>query len=144
MVTPLSVAVRIWAKSVAITILICSLNLLFEGGLWLMILFSGLALIFGFFITSPLLIIISPLVDWSAMMPYANRSKMTWLIFFLSVLYLLIVIGFCCIIQCNFNGMFSKEMALFFLIILVVEFIAVRTTRRSLYKLYEQHTWPQD
>ena len=109
-----------------------------------MVAFAVLAVIFGFFITSPLLIIISPLVDWSSMMPYANRSKMTWLIFLLSVLYLLIVIGFCSIVQGSFNGMFSKEVALFFLSIIVVEFIAVRTTRKSLYKLYEQNTWPQE
>jgi hypothetical protein len=144
MITSLSVAVRIWAKSVSITILILSISLLFNGEIWEMVLFVGLALIFGFFITSPLLIIISPLVEWSSMMPYANRSKMTWLIFFLSVLYLLIVIGFCSIVQGNFNGMFSKEVALFFLSIIVVEFIAVRTTRKRLYTLYEQNTWPQD
>ncbi|OQP47101.1 hypothetical protein A4H97_06205 [Niastella yeongjuensis] len=69
---------------------------------------------------------------------------MTWLIFFLSVLYLLIFIGLVSLFQSNFNGMFSKELALIFLSIIVVEFIAVRTTQKSLYQLYEQNKWPQE
>jgi hypothetical protein len=69
---------------------------------------------------------------------------MTWLIFFLAVLHLLIVVVICCIVQGNFNDILSKELGLFFLSIIIVQFIAVRTTRKRLYTLYEQNTWPQD
>src|SRR4051812_17088487 len=126
MVTSLSVAVRIWAKSLLISMIFCIIFAIMAEELWFIV-FMLLALIFGFFITSPLLMIISPLVQWSSILPYANRSKMTWLIFFLAVLHLLIVVVICCIVQGNFNDILSKELGLFFLSIIIVQFIAVRT-----------------
>ena len=143
MVTSLSVAVRIWAKSLSISMAFGTI-LALRSGEFGVVIFMLLALLFGFFITSPLLIIISPLVQWSSMLPYANRSKMTWLIFFLSVLHLLLLIAVCSIVQGNFNDMLSNELGLFYLSIIIVQFIAVRTTRKRLYTLYEQNTWPQD
>ncbi len=143
MISPLFVAVRIWVKSVLMTIVILSINILLSNELFAILFLLG-ALLVGFFITSPLLIVISPLVEWSSLMPYANRSKNDLADLFTICLYLLIFIGLASLIQGNFNGMFSKEVALLFLSIIVVEFIAVRTTRKSLYKLYEQNTWPQE
>ena len=143
MVTPLSVAVRIWAKSLIITMLLGTILVLRSGEIWAIVVMLG-ALFFGYFITSPLLIVISPLVEWSSIMPYANHSKMTWLIFFLAVLHLLIFTGICSLVDGNFNDVFSKESALFFLSIIVVQFIAVLTTRKRLYTLYEQYKLSQE
>lgn len=107
-----------------------------EGG-WV-ILFIGLALILGFFVTSPLLIVISPIVKLSGALPYNRQSKMIWLIFFLFIMYWLIFIGLRLMAGDHYHGIVSKEEALFMLSIIVVQFIAVRTTRKSLYKFYEQ------
>jgi hypothetical protein len=137
MVTPLSVAVKIWAKTISMVILILAICTLFDGEVW-GLLFVGLALVFGFFLTSPLLIVISPLVKLSGALPYAKQSKMSWLIFFLFLMYWLIFIGLRLMAGDHYHGVVSKEEALFMLSIIVVQFIAVRTTRKSLYKLYEQ------
>ena len=143
MVTPLSVAVRIWAKSLSLIMLFGAIGCIVSGEIW-GVLFVGLGLLFGFFITSPLLIVISPLVQWSSRMPYANISKMTWLIFFLAVFHQLIFTGICCLVQGNFNGLFSKGSALIFLSIIFVQFIAVITTRKRLYILYEEYKLSQE
>jgi hypothetical protein len=141
MVTPLSVAVKIWAKTIAMLIIIGSICALCLGVGW-GILFVGLALIFGFFITLPLLIGISPLVKWSSLIPYSKQSRMGWLIFFLFLFYLLIFIGAGLLSVGYHDGFFgdfmTKDGAVCMLSIIVVQFIAVRTTRKSLYKLYEQ------
>jgi hypothetical protein len=141
MVTPLSIAVKIWAKTISIAIIIGAICVLSEG-VFCALVFVGLAVIFGFFITSPLLIIYSPLVKWSSLLPYSNQSRMAGLIFFLSLFYLLIFIGLM-LSEAGSHGIYnkvivSKEGAIFMLSIIVVQFIAVRTTRKSLYKLYEQ------
>lgn len=143
MVTSLSVAVRIWAKSLSLIAVIVCFACITSGEIW-GVLIVAFGLLFAFFLTSPLLMILSPLVQYTALMPYTNSSKMTSLIFFLSVLHQLILVAFIAIVDGNLNGLFSKESAAFFLSIIVVQFIAVRTTRKRLYKLYEQHTWPQD
>lgn len=137
MATPLSVAVKIWAKTIAMVILIFAICIIIESDGW-GILFVGIALIFGFFVTSPLLVVISPMVKWSSRIPYANRSRMAWLIFSLFLFYLLVFIGLRLIVGDNYDGFMSQEEAVFMLSIIVVQFIAVRTTRKSLFKLYEQ------
>ena len=83
MITSVSVAARIWAKTNFLAILIIAIaGIMSKEGGWV-ILFIGLALILGFFVTSPLLIVISPIVKLSGALPYNRQSKMIWLIFFL-------------------------------------------------------------
>lgn len=137
MVTPLSVAVKIWAKTIVMIILLLAICTLFDGEVW-GLLFVGLALVFGFFLTSPLLIVISPLVKWSSLVPYASLSKMTWLIFFLVLMYLLIFTLLFLMMGNGLEVFMSGEGGLLIVSIIVVQLIAVRTTRKSLYKLYEQ------
>lgn len=138
MITSVSVAARIWAKTNFLVILIIAITgIVSEEGGWV-ILFIGLALILGFFITSPLLIVISPIVKLSGALPYTRQSKMIWLIFFLFIMYWLIFIGLRLMAGDHYHGIVSKEEALFMLSIIVVQFIAVRTTRKSLYKFYDQ------
>jgi hypothetical protein len=137
MITTLSVAVKIWAKTITIVIVIFAICAMVANDSW-GYLFLGMALIFGYFVSSPLLIVISPLVKWSSRLPYANRSKMAWLVFCLFLVYWLIFIGLRLMAGDHYHGIVSKEEALFALSIIVVQFIVVRTTRKSLYKLYEQ------
>lgn len=138
MITSVSVAARIWAKTNFLVILIIAIaGIMSKEGGWV-ILFIGLALILGFFVTSPLLIVISPIVKLSGALPYNRQSRMIWLIFFLFIMYWLIFIGLRLMAGDRYHGIVSKEEALFMLSIIVVEFIAVRTTRKSLYKFYEQ------
>jgi hypothetical protein len=141
MVTPLSVAVKIWLKTISIAILIFAICAIVENDGW-GFLFVGMALVFGFFVTSPLLIAISPMVKWSSRIPYANRSRMTWLIFFLFLFYLLIFIGIGLLSTGYYDNFIkdflTKDGAVCMLSIIVVQFIVVRTTKKSLYKLYEQ------
>jgi len=138
MITSVSVAARIWAKTNFLAILIIAIaGIMSKEGGWV-ILFIGLALILGFFITSPLLIVISPIVKLSGALPYTRQSRMFWLIFFLFIMYWLIFIGLRLMAGDRYHGIVSKEEALFMLSIIVVQFIAVRTTRKSLYKFYEQ------
>ena len=138
MITSVSVAARIWAKTNFLAILIIAIaGIMSKEGGWV-ILFIGLALILGFFITSPLLIVISPIVKLSGALPYTRQSRMFWLIFFLFIMYWLIFIGLRLMAGDRYHGIVSKEEALFMLSIIVVQFISVRTTRKSLYKFYEQ------
>jgi hypothetical protein len=138
MITSVSVAARIWAKTNFIVILIIAIAGIMSRESGWVILFIGLALFFGFFVTSPLLIVISPMVKLSGALPYTRRSRMIWLIFFLFLMYWLIFIGLRLMAGDHYHGVVSKEEALFMLSIIVVQFIAVRTTRASLYKFYEQ------
>ena len=138
MITSVSVAARIWTKTNFLVILIFAIaGIMSKEGGWV-ILFIGLALILGFFVTSPLLIVISPIVKLSGALPYNRQSKMIWLIFFLFIMYWLIFIGLRLMAGDRYHGIVSKEEALFMLSIIVVQFISVRTTRKSLYKFYEQ------
>jgi hypothetical protein len=138
MITSVSVAARIWAKTNSIVILVVAIWGLMSDEIGWVVLFIGLALIFGFFVTSPLLIVISPLVKLSGALPYTRQSKMGWLIFFLFLIYWLIFIGLRLMTGDHYHGVKSKEEALFMLSIIVAQFIAVRTTRKSLFKFYEQ------
>ncbi|AEW01892.1 hypothetical protein A4D02_07765 [Niastella koreensis] len=118
-------------------ILIFAICSLYYGG-WGGLLLVMLAVIFGFLLSSPLLVVISPLIKFSSRIPYASRSKMAWLIFSLFIIYSLILTGLRLILGDNYDGVVTKEDALLMLSTIVVQFLAVRTTRKSLYKLYEQ------
>jgi hypothetical protein len=137
MVTPLSVAVKIWAKTISIVIVIMAISAILYGEGWA-ILVTGLCVIFGFFLTSPLLIVISPLVKWSSQLPYSNQSRMVWLMFYLVLMYSLIFTGLFLMMGNGMEVFMSGEGGMLFMSIIVVQFLAVRTTRKSLYKIYEQ------
>jgi hypothetical protein len=142
MVTPLLVAVKIWVKTISMAIIIGTMAALNEGEAEVALAFVVIAVILGFFITSPLLIIYSPLVKLSSLLPYSNRSRMVCLIFFLFLFYLLFFIGMALLSVGYYDGFFKDFMTkggvVFMLSIIVVQFIAVSTTCKSLYKLYEQ------
>lgn len=138
MITAVSVASRIWAKTNVLVMVAASIEgLIYGEGVWL-VLFTGLLLVFGFFVTSPLLIVISPLVKLSGALPYSKQSKMSWLIFFLFLVYWLLIFIIRLMNGDHYHGIVSKEEGVCMLSIIVVQFIAVRTTRRSLYRFYEE------
>jgi hypothetical protein len=144
MITSVSVAARIWAKTNSILILVSAIGGIMSEDDGCVALYIGLALIFVFFITSPLLIVISPIIKLSGALPYSKQSKMIWLIFFLFLMYWLIFIVLRLMEGEHYHGIVSKEAALLMLSIIVVQFIAVRTTRKSLYKFYEEFDCSHD
>ena len=137
MVNSVSVAARIWAKTNVILVLMVAKGGLMSEDSDCVGLFIGLALIFVFFLTSPLLIIISPIIKLSGALPYTKQSKMIWLIFLLFLMYSLLFIGLRLMDGEGHHGIVSKDEVLFLLSIIVAQIIVVRTTRKSLYKFYE-------
>lgn len=131
----ISVAIKIWAKTVILVIIgITIFGLVVKE--FYVIFYAFLAVIFGGFITSPLLLIIWPLVKLSACLPYNNQARMMWLTFVLFCLYALIFILGVSVTN-DHSIIRSAEVSQMLAIIIGVQLIAVITTRKSLYKFYE-------
>jgi hypothetical protein len=84
----LSVAIRIWVKTVAMNAFLWGIWSVIRGNIWeafgSVLLFLG-----GFLVTLPLLMIIVPLVDASTLLPYSIPAKIAWLTFYLIVMIIL-------------------------------------------------------
>jgi hypothetical protein len=133
--TPASVAVRIWLKTIVMGCILCSMMIFFKTDGFGALLYAILFFIIGGFVTLPLLMFISPLVKFSARLPYHKRARMGWLIFCLFILYFLVYM----LVEYMYSGMFldSTGTPVLMLVTFADLFIAVATTRTSLYKLYE-------
>ena len=130
----ISVAIKIWAKTVALNAFLWGIVSLLKGNIWES-LGAILFLLLGFIGTLPLLMLIFPLVNVSTLMPYSIPAKTAWLTFYLIGLIIL------------FYGLFSlvKSDTFFKSYSWTGQFmgtsiggllIAVITSRKSLNKLY--------
>jgi hypothetical protein len=132
----ISVAVRIWAKTVVLNAILF--------GIWGMLtrdimnmLGSVLLLIGGIITTVPLLMVIAPLIKVSNSLPYNIPAKTSWLTFFLMLLIIVIYEWASLIIDDTLFKTGSMVSVLLGTTIMGLV-IAVLTTRRSLNKLYTQ------
>ena len=134
--TPVSVAVKIWAKTIFLNAFLFGIISTFNGD-FLGMLGAGLILIGGLITTLPLLILIAPLIGVSNRLPYGIPAKTTWLTFFLLLLIVLIYMWASWMLDDTLFKAGSIENRLLGTTIAGL-LIAVLTTKRSLNKLYTQ------
>jgi len=124
----LSVAIRIWVKTVALNAFLWGVWSVLRGSIW-EALGSILLLLGGFVVALPLLMFIVPLVNVSTLLDYSIPAKIAWLTFYLIVMiilfYRLIPMGDSLAFQ--LTGFTIGGLL-----------IAVVTTRKSLNKLYKK------
>ncbi len=124
----LSVAIRIWVKTVALNAFLWGVWNVLRGSIW-EALGAILLLLGGFVVTLPLLMFIVPLVNVSTLLDYSIPAKIAWLAFYLIIMiilfYRLIPIGDSLAFQ--LTGFTIGGLL-----------IAVVTTRKSLNKLYKK------
>jgi hypothetical protein len=132
----LSVAARIWVKTVAMNAFLWGVWSVLRGNIWEAF-GSILVLLGGIIVTLPLLMFIVPLVNVSALLPYSIPAKIGWLTFYLIVMIVLFYGLFSHVesnIFFNTNSWAGKLMGSTIGGLL----IAVLTTRKSLNKLYKK------
>lgn len=132
--TPVYVAVRLWAKTVALNAVLYGLSGLFTGELW-RVPASVLLFIAGFIITLPLLMLITPLVRLSTCLPYRIPAKIGWLSFSLLLVIIIFYSATSLIVEQNLfihNSPINTMMGCTIAGLLV----AVFTTRKSLIELH--------
>lgn len=134
--TSISVAVKIWAKTVFLNALLFGIVAMLKGEI-LEMFGAGLILIGGFMITLPLLVLIAPLVRVSNWLPYGIPAKATWLTFFLTLLIIL-VYGWASLIIDDMLFKAGSMVSQLLGTTIAGLLIAVLTTRKSLNKLYTQ------
>jgi hypothetical protein len=126
--SPIPVAVKIWAKTVFINAFFWGVWSVLRGNI-LDAFGSILILLGGIIVTLPLLMFIVPLVNVSTLLDYSIPAKIAWLTFYLIVMiilfYRLIPIGDSLALQ--LTGFTIGGLL-----------IAVITTRKSLNKLYKK------
>jgi hypothetical protein len=131
--TPVSVAVRLWAKTVALNAVFFGIRGMIIGSFG-NVMASLLFLIGGFMVTLPLLMLITPLVRLSGWLPYSIPAKIGWLTFSLTLLIILIYAITCLIID---DELFRPGSLINTLMGTTIAglLVAVLTTRRSLLEL---------
>jgi hypothetical protein len=132
----LSVAARIWVKTVAMNAFLWGVWSVLRGNIWEAF-GSVLLLLGGFIVTLPLIMFIVPLVNVSALLPYSVPAKITWLAFYLIIMIILFYRLFSHVESNIFfeaNSWAGKLMGTTIGGLL----IAVVTTRKSLNKLYKK------
>jgi hypothetical protein len=132
----LSVAAKIWAKTVVMNAFLWGVWSMLKGNIWEAF-WSIAFLIVGFIITLPLLMFIVPLVSVSALLPYNVPAKTAWLTFYLIEMMILFY-WLCSIVEADsffkshlWAGKFTGTTIGGLL-------IAVVTTRKSLNKFYKK------
>lgn len=134
--TSISVAAKIWAKTVAMNAVLWGIWGLFTGNMFHAF-GSILFLLGGFIVTLPLLMIIVPLVNVSTLLPYGIPAKIAWLTFYLIVLIVLFY-GLCSIVQTDSFFKSDTWAGRFTGTTIAGLLIAVITSHRSLNKLYTE------
>ena len=132
--TSISVAVKIWAKTVAMNAILWGIGAAFKGEITGA--FASIAfLIGGFIVTLPLLMLVTPLVKVSTCLPYGIPAKTAWLTFCLTVLIIIIYAVASAIID---NSVFKEGSIINLLMASTLGglLFAVLTTLKSLKKLY--------
>ena len=130
----LSVSAEIWAKTVGMNAFLWGIGGMLTGDLFHAF-GSILFLLGGFILTLPLLMVIVPLVNVSAWIPYGVPAKMAWLTFYLIILIILFFMVFSKIESDTFYKSHSWASQLMGTSIGGL-FVAVLSSRRSLSKLY--------
>lgn len=132
--THVSVAVRLWAKTVFMNAVFWGAGGMFIGEYWRLPA-SFLFLLGGFLVTLPLLMLIAPLVRLSTWFPYSIPAKVGWLTFSLALVIIIFYSGASLIIEQQLfrhNSPVNSMMCTTLAGLLV----AVLTTRKSLVKLH--------
>jgi hypothetical protein len=136
--THVSVAVRLWAKTVALNAVFWGVGGIYIGEYWRVI--SALFfMIAGFLVTLPLLMLIAPLVRLSTWFPYSIPAKIGWLTFSLAVVIIVFYSVASLIIE---QRLFSHHSPVNTMMgtTLAGLLVAVLTTRKSLVKLHTDTT----
>jgi hypothetical protein len=130
----LAVSARIWGKTIFLNACFFGLGGIFTGDIF-RVLGAGLLLIGGFVCTLPLLLLMVPLVNISALLPYKLAARIAWLAFYL----IIIVILFCLFFSLVEKGAaFVSNSYANQLMTTGISgvLVAVLTTRKSLKKFY--------
>jgi hypothetical protein len=136
-----SIAVRIWIKTIVLGCILCGMVGLSESSGLMAFLFDVFFFIVGGIVTLPLLMFISPLVKFSAGLPYNKQARTGWLFVGLFILYFLVYMLVAYMASGSFIDFNSPEVSGLMTATFIDLFIAVATTRKSLYKLYEQQNY---
>lgn len=136
-----SVAVRIWIKTIVLGCILCGMLGFSESSGLMAFLYAVFFFIVGGMVTLPLLMFISPLVKFSARLPYNKQARTGWLFVCLFILYLLVYMLVAYMASGSFIDFNSPEVPVLMTATFVDLFISVTTTRKSLYKLYEQQNY---
>ena len=126
------VAVRIWAKTILFGGFFCGLGWLLANDVEMAFISTCVQLV-GYVVTLPLLLLITPLVKLSTHLPYANHAKTAWLTFYLAIL-IIIFCRSCSILFTETSNNLQWNCVMVSCIAGLL--IAVRTTRKSLLKIY--------
>jgi hypothetical protein len=133
--TSISVAVKIWAKTVFLFGVFVGFAAMMDGDLF-DILLAALAFFFGFIISLPLLLPIFSLVDISKrLLNYNIPARIAWLMFYLVLMFSFFYELVATISDNHLIG-FDKTFVQFVFITTGTLLVAVLTTRKSLNKLY--------
>lgn len=130
--TSLSIAVRIWARTLFVGAFLWSTGCMLAGEFFAAFI-CVIFLVAAFFVTLPLLMLITPLVRVSAWLPYNIQAKTAWLTFWLALLIFLLYVwvsGF----KILGNDLFTLNLILVSLLAGLL--FAVITTRKRLRELY--------
>ena len=136
--THVSVAVRLWAKTVAMNAVFWGVGGIYIGEYWRVI--SALFfMVVGFLVTLPLLMLIAPLVRLSTWFPYSIPAKIGWLTFSLALVIIIFYSVASLIIE---QKLFSHDSPVNTMMgtTLAGLLVAVLTTRKSLVKLHTDTT----
>lgn len=132
----LSVAAKIWAKTVFLNAFFWGAGALFTGNI--IEVFKSMLLFFGgFIVTLPLLMLIVPLVNVSALLPYNIAARIAWLTFYLIALIVAFYAVYSKVTTHGFFGSQWRDNSLIGTTIAALV-VAVITTRKSLVKLHTQ------
>ena len=132
--TPVSIAVKLWAKTLVMNAVLFGAGGIFIGEYWRAPA-SALCLIGGFIVTLPLLMLITPLVRLSTWLPYSIPAKIGWLSFSLMLVIIVFYSAASLLMEqklFNSGSPINTSMGCTMAGLL----IAVLTTRKSLMKLH--------
>lgn len=132
--THVSVAIRLWAKTVALNAVFWGAGGVFIGEYW-RIMAAMLFMVAGFLVTLPLLMLIAPLVRLSTWFPYSIPAKIGWLTFSLALVIIIFYSAASLIIE---QKLFNHDSPVNTMMgtTLAGLLVAVLTTRKSLVKLH--------
>jgi hypothetical protein len=130
----LAIGARIWFKTIVLNALLFGIGGLWMEG-WVTFGLAFFVFIAALILTLPLLLIIVPLVQLSARIPYNTKARIAWLTFYLLLLIIAIYIAFGEL----FNGLNDPLFPTLTGTTIAGLLIAVYTTRTSLLEWYHQH-----
>jgi hypothetical protein len=128
----LAVSARIWGKTIFLNACFFGLGGVLTGDIF-KVLGAGLLLIGGFVCTLPLLLLMVPLVNISALLPYNLAARIAWLTFYFVIIVILFCLFFSLVEKRAAVSSYAYELMATTLSALLV---AVLTSRKSLKKFY--------